>query len=167
MNFRSFRCVFRYVSRHCVFEWGLLLQSAACQNTMVFTMDSDDFQVSRFSGKWQKNMKFRLEFRCQKRRKFSAEFPWKSDAQNMKIHENLLKLTPESRPSKKNAQKWDFWWILATFGGPWGPQNGQKWWKRGFKEACKKQWQNEDRKSCASQVEKAMFLSKHLISTTL
>ena len=52
---KFFRGVFRYVFRQCVFEKGPLLQSAACQNTMVFTMDSDDFQVLRFSGKGPKN----------------------------------------------------------------------------------------------------------------
>ena len=33
---------------------------------VVFTMDSDDFQVSRFSWKWQKNMQFQVEFQAKK-----------------------------------------------------------------------------------------------------
>ena len=51
---KFFRRVFRYVFRQCVFEKGPLLQSAACQDTMVFTMDSNDFHVLRFSGQGQK-----------------------------------------------------------------------------------------------------------------
>ena len=49
-----FRGVFRCVFRPCVFEKVPLLQSATCQDTMVFTMDSNDFHVLRFSGQGQK-----------------------------------------------------------------------------------------------------------------
>ena len=51
---KFFRGVFRCVFRPCVFEKVPLLQSAACQDTMVFTMDSNDFHVLRFSGQGQK-----------------------------------------------------------------------------------------------------------------
>ena len=51
---KFFRGVFPCVFRTCIFEKGLLLQSAACQDTMVFTMDSNDFHVLRFSGQGQK-----------------------------------------------------------------------------------------------------------------
>ena len=50
-----FRGVFRCAFRPCVFEKVPLLQSAACQDTMVFTKDSNDFHVLRFSGQGQKN----------------------------------------------------------------------------------------------------------------
>ena len=49
------RGVFRCVFRLCVFEKVPLLQSAACQDAMVFTMDSNDFHVLRFSGYGQKS----------------------------------------------------------------------------------------------------------------
>ena len=52
---KFFRGVFRCVFRPCVFEKVPLLQSAACQDTMVFTMDSNDFHVLRFSGQGQKS----------------------------------------------------------------------------------------------------------------
>ena len=52
---KFFRGVFRCVFRPCVFEKVPLLQSATCQDTMVFTMDSNDFHVSRFSRHGQKN----------------------------------------------------------------------------------------------------------------
>ena len=51
---KFFRGVFRCVFRPCVFEKVPLLQSATCQDTMVFTMDSNDFHVLRFSGQGQK-----------------------------------------------------------------------------------------------------------------
>ena len=55
MDFGSFfRRVFRCVFRPCVFEKVPLLQSATCQDTMVFTMDSNDFHVLRFSGQGHK-----------------------------------------------------------------------------------------------------------------
>ena len=52
---KFFRGVFRCVFRPCVFEKVPLLQSATCQDTMVFTMESNDFHVSRFSGQGKKN----------------------------------------------------------------------------------------------------------------
>ena len=50
---KFFRGVFRCVFRPCVFEKVPLLQSATCQDTMVFTMDSNDFNVLHFSGQGQ------------------------------------------------------------------------------------------------------------------
>ena len=52
---KFFRGVFRCVFRPCVFEKVPLLQSATCQDTMVFTMDSNDSHVSRFSRQGKKN----------------------------------------------------------------------------------------------------------------
>ena len=94
---KFFRGVFRCVFRPCVFEKVPLLQSAACQDTMVFTMDSNDFHVLHFSGHGQKIRDSGVEYRCKKPSKFWPEIPRKSDAKNHGIsvkkstnfHENL------------------------------------------------------------------------------
>ena len=50
-------------------------------------------------------MKFRVEFRCKKRRKFSAEFPSKFDAKKMKIYGKPMKIDTRKPTFEKRGSE--------------------------------------------------------------
>ena len=122
MNFRCFsRCVFRYVFRQRVFTWGLFLQSATCQNSVLFVHKTDDFQVSRFSAEYKKQQ-ISSGISMQKTQEIQFEIPsengcwilWKSD-------EKLWKMEAEIENRRMEAPECDFSdsdRILVDFGCP-------------------------------------------------
>ena len=69
------------------------------------------------------SMQKKSEIQCRISLKIRCKKTWK-------FMKNPWKLTPESRPSKKEAQNWDFWWI-------WAPSWGPKWVKIGPKSDLK------------------------------
>ena len=96
------------------------------------------FSSFTFFWKMTKNMKFREEFRCKKRRKFNAEFPWKCDAKNMKIHKKSMKINNRKPTFEKRGSEVRF---LMDFGYFWGAVGSPKWpkvVKKGVQEGTQK-----------------------------
>ena len=109
------------------------------------------FSSFTFFWKMAKNMKFRVEFRCKKRRKFSAEFPWKFDA---KKHENLWKINENWHPKADLRKKrlrseiFDgFGLLLWVRGDPKSPEVVRKGVQEGTQRTVKNTRVGNHRKS--------------------
>ena len=87
-------------------------------------------------------MKFRIEFRCKKRRKFSAEFPRKFNAKNMEIHEKSMKIDTRKPTFEKRGSEVRF---LMDFGYFWSSREAQERpqvVKKGVQEGTQKTMKN-------------------------
>ena len=98
------------------------------------------WRFSSFTFFWKiaKNMKFQVEFRCKKRRKFSAEFPWKSMQKNMKIHEKSMKIDTRKPTFEKRGSEVRFLMDLGYFWGSGGNPKLPKVVKKGVQEGTQK-----------------------------
>ena len=100
------------------------------------------FSSFTFFWKMAKNMKFQIEFRCKKRRKFSAEFPWKFDAKkhenSWKIHENWHPKADLRKKRLRSEISDGFWLLLGVRGGPKMARSAQKGGSRRHAENSEK-----------------------------
>ena len=96
------------------------------------------FSSFTFFWKMAKNIEFRVEFRCRKRRKFSAEFPWKFHAKNMKIHENWHPKA-DLRKKRLRSEIFDGVWLLL------GVRGGSKIAKSDQKEGSRRHAENNEK----------------------
>ena len=118
------------------FSWCLSLRFSAvrfriravvakCGMPEYYGFYNGSWRFSSFTFFWKiaKNIEFQVEFRCKKSRKFIAEFPWKFDAKNMRIHKKSMKIDTRKPTFEKRGSEVRF---LIDLGYFWGPVGGPK-----------------------------------------
>ena len=103
----------------------------------------------------------------QKTSEIQCRIALKSDAKNMKIYEKSMKIDTRKPTFEKRGSEVRFLMDLGYFWGSVGSPKSLEVVKKGIQGGTQKTVKKKGSETSARQVEKAMFLSKHLISTTL
>ena len=160
-----FPCIFRVFSvwfslRFSKVHFRIRAVVAKCGMPEYYGFYNGFWRFSSFTFFWKMAKKHRISSRTsmQKKSEIQCRISLKIRCKKTwKLMKNQWKLTPESRPSKKKVQKWDFLWIgllLGVHGGPRATQSRQKGGSRRHAENSEK---NEGRASSQRKLKRQCF----------
>ena len=153
-------CIFKVFSvwfslRFSTLRFRMRAAVAKCGMPEYYGFYNGFWRFSSFTFFWKmaKNMKFQIEFQCKKRRKFSAEFPWKFDA---KKHGNSWKIYENWHPKADLRKKRLRSKIFHGFGLLSGVRGSRKIAKSDQKGGSRRHAENSEKTRIATHAERKL-----------